>query len=112
MTYLQGPPGRGGGEHSSTRTAVSRRSLLETRMDILRAIVEGGEGPTQVMCKANLSWLLFCDHMRALYDQGYVGEKAVGNRKKYSLTDKGSEIVGAYLNQIREVIFDTAVSPI
>jgi len=80
-------------------------------MDILRAIMEGAEGPTQIMYKANLSWTLFCNHMRALYDQGYVGEKTVGSRKKYSLTDKGNEIVGDYLNLIREVIFDPAAAP-
>ena len=77
-------------------------------MDILRAIMEGAEGPTQIMYKANLSWILLCDHLSALGEQGFVGEKTVGNRKKYSLTGKGIEIVGAYLNLIREIIFDAA----
>ena len=76
-------------------------------MDILRAIMEGAEGPTQIMYKVNLSWTLFCDNLRFLGDQGFVSEKAVGNRKKYSLTGKGSELVGAYLNLIREVTLDT-----
>ena len=49
-------------------------------MDILRAIMEGAEGPTQIMYKANLSWILLCDHLSALGDQGFVGEKTVGNR--------------------------------
>jgi predicted transcriptional regulator len=91
---------------------VGGRSPLEIRIDILRAIMEGAEGPTQIMYKANLSWILFHHHLSALSEQRYVGEKAVGNRKKYSLTDKGSEIVGAYLNLIREVIFDAAAPPI
>ena len=94
-----------------TPRVVSRRSLLEIRMDILRAIMEGAEGPTQIMYKANLSWNPFCDHLTALGDQGFVGENAVGSRKKYSLTGKGNEIVGAYLNLIREIIFDTAAPP-
>jgi predicted transcriptional regulator len=85
--------------------------LLEIRMDILRAIMEGAEGPTQIMYKANLSWAPFCAHLTALGDQGFVGENAVGDRKKYSLTGKGSEIVGAYLHLIREIIFDTAAPP-
>jgi predicted transcriptional regulator len=112
MTYRQKPPGRGDEEQSATRTVVSRRSMLEIRMDILRAVIEGAEGPTQIMYRANLSWILLCDHLRALSEQGYVSEKVVGNRKKYSLTGKGSEIVAAYLNLIREVILDSAASPI
>jgi len=112
MTYLQKPAGMAEGEQQVMRRPVSRRSQLEIRMDILRAIMEGAEGPTQIMYKANLSWILLCDHLGALGQQGFVGEKAVGNRKKYSLTGKGIEIVGAYLNLIREIIFDTAVAPI
>ena len=81
-------------------------------MDILRAIMEGAEGPTQIMYKANLSWILLCEHLSALGQQGFVGEKTVGNRKKYSLTGKGIEIVGSYLNLIRSIIFDTVVRPI
>src|SRR5579863_8716112 len=106
MTYLQKPAGMTEFNGQSTKRIVSRRSQLEIRMDILRAIMEGAEGPTQIMYKANLSWILLCDHLSALGDQGFVGEKAVGNRKKYSLTGKGIEIVGAYLNLIREIIFD------
>jgi len=111
MTYLQKPVGMADREQTSRRS-VSRRSQLEIRMDILRAIMEGAEGPTQIMYKANLSWILLCDHLGALGEQGFVGEKTVGNRKKYSLTGKGIEIVGAYLNLIREIIFDTARAPI
>ncbi len=112
MTYLQKPAGMADGEQNTTKRVVSRRSQLEIRMDILRAIMEGAEGPTQIMYKANLSWILLCDHLSALGDQGFVGEKTVGNRKKYSLTGKGIEIVGAYLNLIREIIFDTAAAPV
>jgi predicted transcriptional regulator len=107
MTYPRKPPGRGDGERPPIRIVLSKRSLLEIRMDILRAIMEGADGPTQIMYKVNLSWILFCDQLRVLGDQGFVSEKAVGNRKTYSLTGKGSEIVGAYLNLIREVILDT-----
>jgi predicted transcriptional regulator len=111
MTYLQKPSGITQTPNALGKRAVTRRSQLEIRMDILRAIMEGAEGPTQIMYKANLSWILLCDHLGALNEQGFVGEKTVGNRKKYSLTGKGIEIVGAYLNLIREIIFDTAVAP-
>jgi predicted transcriptional regulator len=111
MTYLQKPSGITQTPNALGKRAVTRRSQLEIRMDILRAIMEGAEGPTQIMYKANLSWILLCDHLGALSEQGFVGEKTVGNRKKYSLTGKGIEIVGAYLNLIREIIFDTAAAP-
>lgn len=109
MTYLQNPAGLPAEDQQGLKRSVTRRSQLEIRMDILRAIMEGAEGPTQIMYKANLSWILLCDHLGALGQQGFVGEKTVGNRKKYSLTGKGIEIVGAYLNLIREIIFDSTV---
>ena len=94
-------------DQSLARKTVSRRSQLEIRMDILRAIMEGSEGPTQIMYKANLSWILLCEHLAALGNQGFVGQKTVGNRKKYSLTEKGIEIIGSYMNLIKEIVFDT-----
>ena len=108
MTYLQRHADAAEGDQLGMKKSISRRSQLEIRMDILRAIKEGAEGPTQIMYKANLSWILLCDHLDVLGGQGFVDEKTVGNRKKYSLTYKGIEIVGAYLNLIREIIFDTA----
>jgi len=75
-------------------------------MDILKVIMEGAEGPTQIMYKANLSWILLCGHLRALDEQGFVEEKAVGNRKRYGVTSKGIEIVGSYANLIREIVLD------
>jgi len=60
------------------------------------------------MGKANLSWILLVDHLSFLESQDFVHEKTSGNRKRYSLTGKGIELVGAYLNLIRETIFDIA----
>jgi predicted transcriptional regulator len=109
MTYLQKPVGVTQGEQSVGKRSTSRRSQLEIRMDILRVIMEGADGPTQIMYKANLSWILLCEHLGALGDQGFVEEKTVGNRKRYSLTGKGIEIVRSYLSLIREIVFDAAV---
>ena len=86
----------------SSKVRSSRRSQLEIRMDILRSILEGAEGPTQIMYNANLSWTLLCDQLETLGRQGFVGEKDVGSRKKFSLTDKGIEIVSVYLNLWKE----------
>ncbi len=94
-------------DEQMNRKATSRRSQLEIRMDILRVIVEGAEGPTQIMYKANLSWILLCEHLASLTQQGFIEERQVGNRKKYSLTSKGTEIVGSYLNLVREIVQHT-----
>jgi predicted transcriptional regulator len=112
MNYFQKPSGTAEGEQNLSKRVMSRRSKLELRMDILRAIMDGAEGPTQIMYMANLSWILLCDHLVALNEQGFVAEKSLGNRKKYALTDRGTEIVGAYLNLIREIVFETAAPPI
>lgn len=110
MKQKEGEAAQGEAPESGVR-AVSRRSQLEIRMDILRAIMEGAEWPTDIMARANLSSKLLAHQITALAEMGFVGEKTVGNRKKYSLTGKGIQIVGAYLNVIREIIFDTISEP-
>jgi predicted transcriptional regulator len=87
-----------------SRKSSGRRSHLEIRMAILGAIIEGAEGPTQIMYKANLSWVLLCEHLGALADQGFVFERSVGNRKKYSLTKRGDDIIDSYRSLVNDVI--------
>lgn len=94
-------------EQQGGRKVITRRSQLEMRMDVMRAIMEGAEGPTQIMYRANLSWVLLCEHLGALVNHGFVGEKSDGNRKRYSLTGKGLEIVRAYLDLIRGIVSET-----
>ena len=110
MVYVQANPVGVTPHEAANRKGTSRRSQLEIRMDILRAVLMGAEGPTQIMYKANLSWILLCEHLSALKDQGFVEEKATGNRKKYSLTGKGIEIVGSYMNLIRDMVFQVEAS--
>ena len=111
MTSLRKSEGTAEGKQTSSRSLVSKRSPLEIRIDILRAVMEGAEEPTAIMHKANLSWIPFCDHLSALREPGFVGAKAVGDRTKYSLTDKGIEILAAYQNLIREISLDTTTAP-
>jgi predicted transcriptional regulator len=89
---------------------ISRRSQLEIRMDIMRAIMEGAEAPTLIMYKANLSWILLCDHLNSMAAQGFLVENSVGQRKKFSLTAKGIEMLGVYLNLVKEFVIDDEVS--
>lgn len=96
----------GGRETPKTPKVSARRSQLETRMDILRVMLDGAERPTEIMYKANISWVLLCDHLAALVEQGFVEEKKIGNRTQYSPTRKGIEMANAYLDLLRETFLE------
>ena len=82
---------------------AARRSQLETRIDMLRAVRDGAEGPTQVMYKANLSWSALQENLASLITVGLLREESFGSRRRYLLTDKGLETLrnfDAMLEQI------------
>ena len=93
-------------ETHSDNSMPRRRAQLAIRMDILRAILEGASTRTQIMFKADLPWVVFIDHLEALAEQGFVEKKGRENRIRITLTGKGIEVVGAYLNLIREIVVD------
>jgi predicted transcriptional regulator len=97
-----------GGERQADSSRVSRRSLLDIRMGILRAILEGAKRPAQIMYKANLSWLVLTDQLSALDKEGFIGEKTRNSRTDYFLTEKGVGVIGDYLNLTR--MFDSEFS--
>ena len=47
-----------------------RRSLLQIKVDILRAVESGYGKPTQIMYRANLSWNVLQTQLRSFYSQG------------------------------------------
>ena len=73
------------------------------RMDILQAISGGAEGPTQIMYRANLSWLLLRGNLKALTELGFVKREEVGRRKRYVLSERGLYVLRSYLDVVREV---------
>lgn len=77
--------------------ARSRRSPLEISMDILRAVREGALGPTQIMYKANLTWMIVTAHLRQLVKFEMLTENKVNKRLTYMLTDRGIKLLGSYL---------------
>jgi predicted transcriptional regulator len=91
----------GGGD--GHRKALARRSQLEVRMDVLRAVKEGAEKPTQIMYKANLSWAALQSHLVALIQHGLLEWANDGTRKKYDLTIKGANVMLAYVKILEEV---------
>ena len=89
------------------KKALSRRSQLEIRMDMLAAVKEGAEKPTQIMYKANLSWVALQTHLTQLLERGLLLWVADGNRRKYEITTKGASVMYSYVKILEEVGEDT-----
>jgi predicted transcriptional regulator len=85
------------------RKALSRRSQLEIRMDMLKVIKGGAEKPTQIMYKANLSWVALQTHLTNMIERGLLKWASEGTRKRYELTLKGSSVMYAYRKILEEV---------
>ncbi len=81
----------------------ARRSQLEICMDMLNAVKEGSERPTQIMYKANLSWIALQTHFKTLVEGGMLRWVESGNRKRYEITEKGRSVLTAY-HKIRDEI--------
>ena len=86
-----------------TQMGLMRRSHFQLRMDMLRAVKERAEGPTQIMYKANMSWNTLQQHLKALITNGCLRWVEIGNRKKYELTSKGTGIMNSYVTLLDEV---------
>ena len=74
----------------------ARRSQLEICMDMLSAVKDGSERPTQIMYRANLSWLALQTHFKTLVEGGMLKWAESGNRKRYEITEKGRSVLMAY----------------
>ena len=79
-----------------TAKVSGRRSELEIKMDVLRVVASGIDRPTQVMYKANLSWIALQSNLKSLVGSGFLREEELGNRKRYELTQRGHEILGSF----------------
>ncbi len=75
---------------------TSRRSELEVKMDILRVTSEGTNKPTQIMYKANLSWVALLGHLKSLTSSGLLTEVEYANRKVYEISPRGLELLRNY----------------
>lgn len=89
----------------------ARRSELEVKMDILRVASEGHNKPTQIMYKANLSWVALLDHLNSLTTLGLLKEVDFVNRRTYELTPRGLELLQRY-QQIVSTIRDAPVETV
>jgi predicted transcriptional regulator len=73
-----------------------RRSLLQVRMEILKVVNNGFGKPTQIMYKSNISWVVLQSQLKAFVAGGLLNMAAYGSRRRYSITEKGIEMVKAY----------------
>ena len=99
--------GRPNGAIEDSKKVLSRRSQLEIRMDMLAAVKEGAEKPTQIMYKANLSWVALQTHLTQLLERGLLRWVADGSRKRYEITMKGANVMYSYVKILEEIGEDT-----
>jgi len=81
-----------------------RRSLLQIKVDILRAVESGYGKPTQIMYRANLSWNVLQAQLKSFIDSGMLDVEAYGSRRRYMITPKGTEMVQSYQKVVKEIL--------
>jgi len=81
-----------------------RRSLLQIKVDILRAVSAGYGKPTQIMYRANLSWNVLQAQLKSFIDSGMLEVEEYGSRRRYMITPKGVEMVDSYQKVVREIL--------
>ena len=74
----------------------ARRSELEIKMDVLRVVAAGIDRPTQIMYKANLSWIALQANLKSLVTGTFLREEDLGNRKRYELTQRGFDVLSTF----------------
>jgi predicted transcriptional regulator len=83
-------------ENSSPRKTPARRSELEIKMDVLQVVSQGIDRPTQIMYKANLSWIALQENLKSLVAKSFLREENVGPRRRYELTQTGFDILRTF----------------
>ncbi len=65
-------------------------------MDLLQVISQGIDRPTQIMYKANLSWIALQTNLKSLVTGAFLSEESLGNRKRYELTQRGFDVLRTF----------------
>ncbi|HKT21691.1 MAG TPA: winged helix-turn-helix domain-containing protein [Nitrososphaerales archaeon] len=76
---------------------TQRRSKTEMVCDLMLAVAGGAVRPTKIMQKANLTWNALLVYLQALALNGLIRRVEKGNVATYHLTEKGEEVLQAYL---------------
>ncbi len=89
---------------------TERRSVLETRCDILKAIRDEPGSvsiPTHIMYRSNTSWTVLREHLVNLEALGLlkIGRQlAQEERRVYSLTDRGVACLSSYVDLKQKIL--------
>jgi predicted transcriptional regulator len=97
-------PVANGGETPNRSPTEGRRSLLQIKVDILRAVENGYGKPTQIMYRANLSWNVLQTQLKSFLDSGMLLVESYGSRRRYLITDKGTEMIDSYQKVVKEIL--------
>ncbi len=81
-----------------------RRSLLQIKVDILRAVEAGYGKPTQIMYRANLSWNVLQAQLKSFVESEMLQIESYGSRRRYLITAKGSEMIESYQKVVSEIL--------
>ena len=90
--------------HGARQVSEGRRSLLQIKVDILRAVEAGYGKPTQIMYRANLSWNVLQAQLKSFVESGMLAIEQYGSRRRYLITPKGSEMVESYQKVVKEIL--------
>jgi predicted transcriptional regulator len=80
-----------------------RRSKTEMMIHILDAIKAGPEKPTHIMYRSNLSWAVCQDLLGHLLERGFVKVLSNGARKRYELTQLGTDVLSSFTKVVEEM---------
>ena len=83
-------------ENTGSKKTPARRSELEIKMDVLQVVSQGIDRPTQIMYKANLSWMALQENLKSLVARSFLKEESLGPRRRYELTQSGYEILRSF----------------
>ncbi len=83
-------------ENLGSKKTPARRSELEIKMDVLQVVSQGIDRPTQIMYKANLSWMALQETLKSLVARSFVREENLGQRRRYELTQSGFDILRTF----------------
>ncbi len=92
------------GEADVRPPSEGRRSLLQIKVDILKAVESGYGKPTQIMYRANLSWNVLQAQLKSFLETGMLAVEEYGSRRRYLITQKGTEMVESYQKVVKEIL--------
>lgn len=80
-----------------------RRSVLELKIEILKAISEGVNKQSHIIQRSNISWSMAQGFIRRLERQGLIESQKLKGRKLFIITERGSRVLDSYTMMLREV---------